>query len=115
MGDIHLMVLRIDTKRCILRGMKEFKEYFVGLEPGERALLAKRCKTSVGHLRNVAYGKTCGESLAIAIDRESRGTVRCESLRPDVDWAYLRGTASTVDHEKTPIASHPISEAGGAG
>lgn len=27
-----------------------------------------------------------------AIERESGGAVRCEDLRPDVDWAYLRGT-----------------------
>jgi len=27
-----------------------------------------------------------------AIERATHGAVRCESLRPDVDWAYLRGT-----------------------
>jgi DNA-binding transcriptional regulator YdaS (Cro superfamily) len=25
-----------------------------------------------------------------AIERHSKGAVRCEDLRPDVDWAYLR-------------------------
>jgi len=25
------------------------------------------------------------------IERLTRGSVRCEELRPDVDWAYLRG------------------------
>lgn len=30
------------------------------------------------------------------IERSTRGAVRCESLRPDVDWAYLRGTARRV-------------------
>ena len=29
-------------------------------------------------------------SLCIKVDRESGGVVRCEDLRPDVDWAYLR-------------------------
>lgn len=54
---------------------------------------ALRCGTSFAHIRNVAlYGKTCGEDLAINIDRESCGQVTCEELRPDVDWAYLRGT-----------------------
>jgi DNA-binding transcriptional regulator YdaS (Cro superfamily) len=28
---------------------------------------------------------------AIAIERETAGAVTCEELRPDVDWAYLRG------------------------
>lgn len=27
-----------------------------------------------------------------AIERATNGLVRCEDLRPDVDWAYLRGT-----------------------
>lgn len=27
-----------------------------------------------------------------AIERATEGVVRCEELRPDVDWAYLRGT-----------------------
>lgn len=27
-----------------------------------------------------------------AIERATGGAVRCEDLRPDVDWAYLRGT-----------------------
>lgn len=26
------------------------------------------------------------------IERLTAGQVRCEDLRPDVDWAYLRGT-----------------------
>ena len=26
------------------------------------------------------------------IERATDGAVRCEDLRPDVDWAYLRGT-----------------------
>ena len=27
-----------------------------------------------------------------SIERATAGAVRCEDLRPDVDWAYLRGT-----------------------
>lgn len=29
-----------------------------------------------------------------AIERATNGAVTCEELRPDVDWAFLRGTAS---------------------
>lgn len=29
----------------------------------------------------------------IAIEKATKGEVRCEDLRPDVDWAYVRGTA----------------------
>ncbi|MDP1586305.1 MAG: YdaS family helix-turn-helix protein [Prosthecobacter sp.] len=29
-----------------------------------------------------------------SVERETGGLVTCEELRPDVDWAYLRGTAA---------------------
>lgn len=69
------------------------REYLFGMALAERKAFAERCGTSVRHLQNIVYGKTCGETLAINIERESGGAVRCEDLRPDVDWAYLRGTA----------------------
>jgi len=34
-----------------------------------------------------------------AIERATAGSVRCEDLRPDVDWGYLRGTAPAHHHE----------------
>lgn len=72
----------------------ELKEFLKGLPTDERDAFASRCRTTLGHLRNVAYGiKPCGESLAIDIDRESEGKVSCEELRSDVDWAYLRGSS----------------------
>ena len=30
--------------------------------------------------------------LAPTVERLTEGAVRCEDLRPDVDWAYLRAT-----------------------
>lgn len=70
----------------------EFKAFFMAMDVDRREEFASRCGTSRQHLTNIAYGKPCGERLAVEIDRESLGVVRCESLRPDVDWAYLRGT-----------------------
>lgn len=67
------------------------------LSKGDRENFAERCGTTANHLRNVAYRlKPCGEALCINIERESGGKVRCETLRPDVDWGYLR-TAGDVD------------------
>lgn len=64
----------------------------------DRAEFAKRCESTFAHIRNIAYGqKPCGEKLAVAIDRESGGTVRCEDLRPDVDWGYLRQTGASLE------------------
>jgi DNA-binding transcriptional regulator YdaS (Cro superfamily) len=36
------------------------------------------------------------------IEKATGGVVRCEDLRPDVDWAYLRGTNATVAAEICP-------------
>lgn len=59
----------------------------------DREDFAKRCGTSLRHLQNIAYGyKTAGESLCINIERESSCSVRCETLRKDVDWQFLRNT-----------------------
>lgn len=75
----------------------ELKTFLFSRVMPERIAFAERCDTSYAHLRNVAYGqKPCGESLAINIERESGGTVRCEDLRPDVDWAYLRNSTSAT-------------------
>lgn len=62
------------------------------------ANFAARCATTPGQLNQVARGyRRAGESLAINIERETGGKVLCEDLRPDVDWGYLRGTASSQD------------------
>jgi DNA-binding transcriptional regulator YdaS (Cro superfamily) len=69
------------------------KTYLKDLSLEEREAFAKACETTVGQLNQVAGGfRRAGESLAINVERESRGKVTCEQLRPDVDWAYLRNT-----------------------
>lgn len=74
----------------------DMKTYLLKMAMPKRIEFAYRCETSYPHLRNIAYGqKSCGEKLAIAIERESDGAVRCEELRPDVDWAFLRGTTGS--------------------
>jgi DNA-binding transcriptional regulator YdaS (Cro superfamily) len=72
----------------------DLKTYLESLPVADREPFAVRCGSTAGHLRNVSYGyRSCAESLAIAIERETGGQVRCESLRPDVDWQFLRNTA----------------------
>lgn len=74
--------------------------YIKTLDAAERETFAAGCSTSIGYLKQVAYGnKLCGESLAINIERESGRRVTVEELRPDVDWAYLRGTAPAPTQE----------------
>ncbi|MBZ3661962.1 transcriptional regulator [Pseudomonas monteilii] len=66
-------------------------EYLKTMERHELEALARRCGTSVGQLKQVAYGnRRASAGLAVSLDRETGGKIRCESLRPDIDWAYLR-------------------------
>ncbi len=80
--------------------MQTLKAYLKSLSIEQRNSFADRCETSLGHLNNVAGGhKICGEKLTIAIERESNGAVRCEDLRPDVDWAFMRAGGAAHKQE----------------
>jgi DNA-binding transcriptional regulator YdaS (Cro superfamily) len=78
-------------------GLEALKAYLLPKSKEEREAFAVACETRVHHLLNIMYGcKPCAEKLAIAIERESNRAVRCEDLRSDVDWQYLRGTETQV-------------------
>ena len=75
--------------------MESLRSFLNSLSTDDQRAFAERCNTSVGYLRKcLSTGQNIGEATVIAIERESGGVVRCEQLRPDVDWAYLRGTAA---------------------
>lgn len=85
--------------------MEELRTYLKSLSPAEQERFAKRCGTTLGYLRKSLSTKPrLGEVIVIALERESGGKVTCEGIRPDVDWAYLRGsltaTPSTVAKRK---------------
>lgn len=92
--------------------------YLNSLTPDKRDEFAAKCETTVGYLRKaISIRQRLGEKLCIAIERESGGAVRCEDLRTDVDWAYLRGTANnTAGGEASPSSPRPLTEScqGGA-
>ncbi|WP_338523339.1 YdaS family helix-turn-helix protein [Pseudomonas batumici] len=70
-------------------------EFIKPLDKDALTELAASCETSVGQLKQVAYGhRRPSASLAISIDRQTKAVVTCEELRPDIDWAYLRSTPS---------------------
>lgn len=70
------------------------RTYLNSLEVDEQVLYAERAGTTLGYLRKALSTKErIAESTAIALDRESNGAVPVESVRPDVDWSYLRGTS----------------------
>lgn len=65
--------------------------YIKGLDKVALEGLAGRCKTSVGQIKQVAYGnRRASAGLAVCIERETKAAVTCETLRPDIDWQYLR-------------------------
>lgn len=59
------------------------KTYLHSMLVPDRKAFAERCGTTYQHLQNIIYGdKSCGEPLALAIQRESGGAVSVEELRP---------------------------------
>lgn len=78
--------------------MKTLRKYLNSLSTAEQSDFAARCKTSVGYLRKaISKQQRFDVVLAVAIDRESGGVVRCGDLRPDVDWDYLRSNAAGIE------------------
>jgi DNA-binding transcriptional regulator YdaS (Cro superfamily) len=74
--------------------METLRLYLNSLSTDEQKAFALRCGTSLGYLRKaISCGHKVGSKLAIDIERESDGTVTCESLLPEADWRFLRNTA----------------------
>ena len=70
--------------------MKTLRTYLNGLPRPEQVAFAKRCGTTIGYMRKaISTGQLFRAGVTLAIDRESGGVVRCESIRPDIDWAYV--------------------------
>lgn len=72
---------------------QHLKGYLRRIPQDLRVDFARRCGCSLSHLKFVAYGaKQLSAELAIAIERESAGQVRVETLRPDITWHVIRGS-----------------------
>lgn len=86
--------------------MKSLLTYLNGLSMERREQFASGCGTTVGYLRKAcSANQRLGADLCISIERESAGVVKCEVLRPDVDWAYLRATNCDSITAPTPAPS----------
>lgn len=73
--------------------MDKLREYLNSMMVEEQVEYAKLSGTSLGYLRKaISIRQRLGEGLCINLERESGGYIRCEELRPDVDWAFLRGS-----------------------
>lgn len=73
--------------------MEKLRTYLNCLSKERRTQYVVACGTTENYLRKaISVGQQLGADLCIALDRESGGAVPCESLRPDVDWAYIRSS-----------------------
>lgn len=59
---------------------------------GGRGELSKLLNVSVAAIGNWKFRGVPAEKCPV-IERVTNGHVRCESLRPDVDWSFIRGTS----------------------
>lgn len=70
-------------------------ELLGGVVPTAKALGVNRYQTVQQWVKSASVpAKYCPE-----IERATAGKIRCEELRPDVDWAYLRGTSPSQASE----------------
>jgi len=84
--------------------MDKLLAYLNALHKEPRQRFVESCCTSEAYLRKaISSGQRLGAGLCIKVDRASAGAVRCEDLRPDVDWAYLRESAL---HQATQEVAH---------
>ncbi len=61
----------------------------------EREAFAAQCGTTFGHLRQIYYGnRTCDAGLAIEIEKNTNQAVKCDELRPDIDFDYIRNSSN---------------------
>ena len=61
--------------------------------PGSAVELARAIKVAPSLISQWKTGfRPIPAERCPAIERATNGAVRCEDLRPDVDWAYLRNT-----------------------
>lgn len=93
--------------------MKQLLDYLNGLPVAEQTVFALRCKTTVGYLRKaISVGQRIKAETCILIERESGAVVKCEHVRPDVDWATVRRGNPPV--ESPHASSELVAEGDGA-
>lgn len=85
----------MDDARARSEGFEKLRTFINSLPTDEQHEFAESCETSVAYLRKaISTGEPLREKLVIALERESGAAVLLEELRPDVDWAYVRGSTA---------------------
>lgn len=75
-------------------------DFIKPMNKGVLEAFAFQCSTTPGQIKQVAYGRRASAELAMRIDQASKGAVLCEAIRPDIDWAYLRGSGLEAENSE---------------
>jgi DNA-binding transcriptional regulator YdaS (Cro superfamily) len=71
--------------------MKELLDYLNSLPTKDQSDLCLKCGTTIGYIRKAcSIGQRIGARICVKLEKETQGAIRCEVLRPDVDWQFLR-------------------------
>jgi DNA-binding transcriptional regulator YdaS (Cro superfamily) len=78
----------MNTERCIVHPAMDIQTFYAQQTADQRAAFADAIGTSLQYYRNVASGfRQAGSTLALAIERESRGKVTVRELSPELAQA----------------------------
>jgi DNA-binding transcriptional regulator YdaS (Cro superfamily) len=73
--------------------MNSLRTYLNTLPKEHQQAYALRCGTTINYLRKaISTNQRLGADLAVLLAKESGGAVTFDSIRPDVDWGYVRST-----------------------
>ncbi|OTQ74725.1 YdaS family helix-turn-helix protein [Gilliamella sp. N-G2] len=72
--------------------MENLRLFLKTMKPEEQKKFAFSCGTTINYLRKKISNRSSnlGIKICIEIENQSQGKVRCEDLRPDVNWSIVR-------------------------
>lgn len=69
----------------------KLKQYLKKMPNSSQEYFAKKCKVSLGYLKKaISIRQKLSAETAIAIEIASNGEVKCEDLRPDINWQSIK-------------------------
>lgn len=72
-------------------GMIKLITYINSLDDDGRNNFQNKKRLDISYIRKCAsLGRPLGAHYCIEIEKATKRKVRCEHLRPDIDWAFLR-------------------------
>ena len=72
--------------------MEKLRQFLKTMTPDEQKHFAVKCGTTINYVIKRISDRSYNlvEKICIEIENQSCGEVRCEDLRPDVNWSVIR-------------------------